>query len=132
MKYAYSQFSTVARTARLGFFFNARGGEQERSPLGLYKTLLHQLFLDALQLRNGFEARLRKKKAQVGNRDVTWTLAELREMFHDAIARVRNFRLDVFIDALDECQEDEVRLIVRDFARSAREARAQSSNLNVC
>jgi len=40
---------------------------------------------------------------------------ELSRFFHEAISKNRDFTIHVFVDALDECEDDEVSQTVRNF-----------------
>jgi hypothetical protein len=116
----------------LGFFFNARGSELERSPLGLYRTLLSQL---CRQSRSTFKAFLQlfaERQATFGTTNVSWRLSELADFFHGAITKPAVGNILLFVDALDECNEDEVRPFVRNFHTSAKDAILFGVNLRAC
>jgi ankyrin repeat protein len=94
----------------ISFFFNARGEDLEKSTLGMYRSLLYQLlktFPDLQIILKDFESRF----PQDGG---SYTLEEedLKAMFTAAIKSLKQRRLICFIDALDECDEDEIRDLV--------------------
>ena len=95
------------------FFFNARGAELENSPLGLYRSLLFQLLQKSKALMEGFLPRFLQKEPQCQGNKVIWQIREISEFFHSAISEMHSRPIYIFIDALDECEEDEVRKIVK-------------------
>lgn len=120
-------------TVRLVFFFNARGAEQERNAQGLFKTFLHQLIIESPFMRNRLLALFRKKRAMAGKRGIIWSPAELRDMFFDTIQFNSRTPVEIFVDALDECNDDEVRAIIAAFETCAANYVAKGSrNLKIC
>ncbi|KAH8892902.1 hypothetical protein GQ53DRAFT_718515, partial [Thozetella sp. PMI_491] len=107
MKFAVSEAKNRRNgTTILHFFFNARGSELERSTLGLYRSILLQL----LQASSDGQPIL--------NTDITdselssaheWTLQRLKELFGMAVVNYHSRPIVCYIDALDECEEDDVR-----------------------
>ncbi|OXV07870.1 hypothetical protein Egran_04368 [Elaphomyces granulatus] len=97
------------RTAVIAFFFNSRGSKLERSPLGMFRSLLHQLLQQVHPLLGGFLPKFRHQQEVNGVGGKDWLLEDVRDYFKDAIIRQcpRNYRIIVFIDALDECDEDD-------------------------
>lgn len=102
----------------LSFFFNARGSELEKSTLGLYRSLVFGLLssdpslLDALNhcTRSQCVSILSKEWGQ----EHEWLLQEILQNAVDLLAEHQR-RLFCYIDALDECPEDQVRDMVRYF-----------------
>lgn len=89
----------------LSFFFNARGNDLEKSTEGLYRTILLQL----LQHYKSYPQLLRV--LNVIPDDVKWTVEALETCFEKAI-RLVNIPIICFIDALDECDETQIRDMV--------------------
>ncbi|KAK5723175.1 hypothetical protein LTR17_013895 [Elasticomyces elasticus] len=92
----------------VSFFFNARGEELESSVVGMYRSLLFQLLQKAPDLRNVL-GEIENLKNDHGT---LWTIASLRELFVSAVRGLNNRRLKCFIDALDECDEEQVQDMV--------------------
>ncbi|QMW26206.1 hypothetical protein G4B84_001451 [Aspergillus flavus NRRL3357] len=92
----------------IAFFFNARGDKLERSTLGMYRSLLLQLLQRLPELQDVFESLELAMSTQAG-RPHKWVLESLKELFEQAVQRLGQHRLICFIDALDECAEDEIR-----------------------
>ncbi|KAJ9605559.1 hypothetical protein H2200_010216 [Cladophialophora chaetospira] len=134
MKYVASKNAQAEGVVRLVFFFNARGAEAEQNAEGLFKTFLHRLVCESRPMRNRLLTSYRKKKAMVGRRNtVTWDRAELRDLFFDALLFNQDSKVEIFVDALDECKENEVADIVAAFERcAAGYADRMSPDLKIC
>ncbi|OAG42284.1 hypothetical protein AYO21_03452 [Fonsecaea monophora] len=133
MKYIASEAPRPRGVVRLTFFFNARGGDEERNAQGLFKTFLHQLVQESPSMTSRLLTHFRRKKAKVGNRPVVWSPAELRDLFFETIQFNSRTAVEIFVDALDECKEEEVRTIIAAFERCAAESMAKRSrNLKIC
>ncbi|KFY76789.1 hypothetical protein V499_03666 [Pseudogymnoascus sp. VKM F-103] len=98
----------------MSFFFNARGGDLEKSTTGLYRSLLLQLLEKAPETRHildyygtsGFNAI--KETSD-------WPDEMLKEAFTRALEKLGEQRIVCYIDALDECPEDDVRDMISFF-----------------
>lgn len=114
MKFAYANAKkTMTDTIIISFFFNARGGVLEKSTLGMYRSLLVQLLEKLPELQNLFDS---LGSIAPNNDDFhTWNIEMVKDIFGRAIKNLGNRSLTCFIDALDECEEDEVREMVAFF-----------------
>lgn len=121
-----------ANTVCLNFFFNARGAQLEKSTLGLYRTLLFQLLQKSKATMAQFLPHFLEKEEQHLGEKVTWHLSEISNFFHSAISELLAARLYIFIDAMDECEEYEVRKMVRDFENSLVAAMSHGSTVKIC
>lgn len=108
LKYALDNHGARENDLVLSFFFHGRGGELQKTPLGLFRSLLHQILGGAPDaapdLVNTFETRCR----EFGNPGEKWQWheAELRGFFESSLLNVReNHPVWLFVDALDECGE---------------------------
>ncbi|KAJ9654991.1 hypothetical protein H2198_006036 [Neophaeococcomyces mojaviensis] len=111
------------------YFFNARAtGELEKSPLGLYRTILHRLLLEIPDIRENFGRHFNDKVES--NRTVTeWSLNELQEFLTSVAKTPRNLRVVMFVDALDEGDQREVRDMVSFLEDLTRHASHSASNI---
>ena len=91
----------------VSFFFHARGEELQKSTLGMYRSLLSQIFKKAPQLLKSLDMLIQQPI------NVTWTLAKLEKMFSDVIEKLGSVCLLCYIDALDECPEEQIRDLLR-------------------
>lgn len=115
----------------LSFFFNARGEELERSTLGLYRSLLWQLienFPDIGAVLDLFGTNAYRVLQRSG-----WQLEPLKQTLANAIEYFNGGReLHLFIDALDECSDDDVADMVSFFEELGERAAGHDLNLRIC
>ena len=101
---------TKAETSVISFFFNARGEDLEKSTLGMYRSLLYQILKTFPYLQTVLD-RLRPNVPREGE-TYRWEKDDLQDFFAAAIQNLGQRRLVCFIDALDECEEDQIRDLV--------------------
>jgi Cdc6-like AAA superfamily ATPase len=94
----------------LYFYFNARGGQLEKSFLGLYRSLLVQLVHVVPELVHKLDAL-----------DTPFDLPQLQGVLTSAITGLDR-QVWIFIDALDECREGDVQELI-DFLDELQEAK---------
>ncbi|KAH0553285.1 hypothetical protein GP486_006582, partial [Trichoglossum hirsutum] len=131
MKHALSQTQKILTDATIiSFFFNARGSILEKSTLGMYRSLLFQLLTAIPALQDVFIPifLVRTKHSDI----YEWNVKELQEICIKAVEGLQRNRLICFIDALDECEEDEVREMVEFLERLAEAAISSGTSLNIC
>ena len=111
-------------------FFNARGDELEGSTIGMYRALLFQLLKQMVNLQNVLD----NFHPSFGcpNKELTWTIELLLEHLSAVIARLGQRRLKCFIDALDECDEQQIREMVIFFEDLGQNALKNGTQLYVC
>lgn len=114
----------------ISFFFNARGEELERSTVGMYRALLFQLLSRAADLQKLLDDLYPASDHQI--QFPAWTVESLCELLSAAIAKLGQRRLKCFIDALDECDEEEIRGMVDFFEDLGQKARANGMELYIC
>jgi hypothetical protein len=115
------------------FFFNAGGDIEERTPLGMFRSLLYQL----LQYRHdelGSLAKVHQEKssnngAPIG---VTWQEIELRSFFQSMFERSSGTRTIIFLDAVDECELESTRELFDFFRKLTETAQDRGIALDVC
>lgn len=114
MKYALMQTNySLDGTIVLSFFFNARGDHLEKSTIGAYRSLLHELLKKIPSLKKVFQA-LDPMPQHIEFSHYQWTLANLEHFLCKAIQQllVEQKRVICFIDALDECDESDIRSMI--------------------
>ncbi|KAF5120440.1 Ankyrin repeat, PH and SEC7 domain containing protein secG [Metarhizium anisopliae] len=93
----------------ISFFFNARGANLEKSTIGMYRSLLLQLLERLPHLQGVFDS-LGLVTWSGGPRQ--WSVESLKELFQQAVQGLEKSSLVCFIDALDECDENQIRDMV--------------------
>jgi ankyrin repeat protein len=116
----------------INFFFNARGTAAERKPIGLFRSLLHQLFRRQRPLLANFLPKFRTKRDTL-KAGWEWQEGELSEYLSDVVTSAQVSSMIVFIDALDECEhESDIRRLVMFFSKLTSSAVSSNCKLNVC
>ncbi|EMD58768.1 hypothetical protein COCSADRAFT_165029 [Bipolaris sorokiniana ND90Pr] len=95
----------------LSFFFNARGEDIEKSTIGAYRSLLLQLLENLPALWNVFNSPSFLKVTK----DHQWNIETLKTLLEQAIQSLGDSSVVCFIDALNECEEEQVRDMVQFF-----------------
>jgi ankyrin repeat protein len=95
----------------ISFFFNARGDALERSPEGMYRQLLHQMLTKVTRLQSIIRASDIADLEQLG-----WPRQMLESLFKNCVLSSGQEHITCFIDALDECPEEDIRELI-DFLR---------------
>lgn len=93
------------------FFFNARGDVLEKTTIGLYRSILVQLLTKHKDLLSVLDY-----APNVGE----WTDDILKDLLREAIRELGNYRVVCFVDALDECHENQVRDMISFFGQLGR------------
>ncbi|ATY67161.1 NB-ARC and ankyrin domain [Cordyceps militaris] len=130
MDFAWQHFPEAKRSDNiLCFFFHPRGDDLEKSITGMYRSLLLQVFDKIPRLRHVLNCfRFTIKDGGIPN----WTTQHLKTLFSQAVQDLRQSPLTLFIDALDECDEDQIRDMVEYFQDIAEKTRQKCTMLRVC
>ena len=110
MKHAstYAEARCSARQHVLNFFFHARGGSLEISTDGLFRSLLHQLLE---KVPTVYES-LNKRRLGLAERQ-GWSSTLLKDTFREAVLSLDQDHLTCYIDAMDECQQNDIESIIQ-------------------
>ncbi|KAJ9603762.1 hypothetical protein H2200_011948 [Cladophialophora chaetospira] len=115
---------------RLSYFFNARGEELEKSTVGMYRALLFQLLNTAVDMQELLDGLCPSLISHVD--DHSWTLEELSKLLFAAIGQLGKRRLKCFVDALDECDEQQVQEMIILFEDLGQIAVQNGTELYIC
>ncbi|KAJ3481732.1 hypothetical protein NLG97_g7751 [Lecanicillium saksenae] len=131
MKFLYLRTKAMDsddRALTISFFFNARGEYLAKSITGMYRSLLLQLlegFADLQAVLDDPELTPRDQSGCPG-------LNVLKSLFRAAVSGLERRCLTCFIDALDECDEQEVMDMVQYFEELAEYLTPRSISLRIC
>ncbi|KAL8294757.1 hypothetical protein RB600_000626 [Gaeumannomyces tritici] len=137
MKYALRALPSIYGTDTLAFsfFFHGRGNELQRTPLGLLRSLLHQLLKHvpgALPDLIDYYEKKRKTEGEPGEK-WQWDLQPLRDFLKSSLPRIlERFPVILFIDALDECGEKPARELISQFESLLSSVPPNGSQFGVC
>jgi ankyrin repeat protein len=114
----------------ISFFFNARGEDIEKSTIGTYRSLLLQLLRRLPKLQSVFESLGLAGLGFITN--YQWTIESLKTLLELAIKDLGESFVVCFIDALDECEEDQIRDMIQFFEHIGELAMLNSIRFRVC
>lgn len=109
LKTKLSASSVGANTLVLHYFSHGRGTDLQKTPAGLFRTLLHQLLRKAANPWTDLLEAFRTYCRAYGEpgQDWHWHTSELQEFFERRLARVLETNtVWLLLDALDECGEE--------------------------
>ncbi|KAF7511557.1 hypothetical protein GJ744_004145 [Endocarpon pusillum] len=96
----------------LEFFYNARGTEMQRTPLGMLRSLLNQLFRQDSVTCTSVREVYKEKRTAFGldKRNWEWQRPELESiLLHAVVTSAQHQPVTIFVDALDEAGEQSAR-----------------------
>ncbi|KAH7008773.1 Pfs, NACHT and ankyrin domain protein [Ilyonectria destructans] len=131
MKFAYSSMKSKARgrhAITASFFFNARGEYLEKSISGMYRSLLLQLLQGFPDLQAVFD----DPNLVAQSQDGCPSLDDLKDLFRSAVFALGQRSLTCFVDALDECDEQQVMDMVQYFEELAEHSTQRGIPLRIC
>ncbi|KAH8649522.1 hypothetical protein BGZ61DRAFT_511306 [Ilyonectria robusta] len=110
------------------FFFNARGEYLEKSISGMYRSLLLQLLEGFPDLQEVFDDPDLVPRSQTN----CPSLNVLKSLFRSAISALGERSFTCFVDALDECDEQQVMDLVEYFEDLAEHCTETGVRLQIC
>ncbi|KAI0402421.1 pfs domain-containing protein [Xylaria palmicola] len=124
-----STYATQSDSIAIAYFFNARGGNLEKSAEGMYRSLLHQLLQKLPNLTSLEHPHIPQKASST---PAQWHIRVLEDLLSRAIAKLGDLSLMCFVDAIDECNESEVRGMVKLFEQLGKSALSNNVKLAIC
>ena len=104
------------------FFFHGRGSLIQKSPLGLFRSLLHQILQQLPGLLTEFASLYHRRCDTEGRNGQKWDWRErdLQNFFTSRVTETaKTLPMRIYIDALDECGQDPAISLVEFFSRVA-------------
>ena len=130
MKFALEHTQRSRDVTTISFFFNARGDDLERSTVGMYRSLLLQLLERVPKLQEVLDS---VDSVSTNSDDKSlWSIDLLKDTLRFALENFDQQRLVCFVDALDECAEDEIRDMVEFFEELGQLTIKNQMRLQVC
>lgn len=131
MKFIYQRMKNGDQKGHVltaSFFFNARGEYLEKSIIGMYRSLLLQLLQGFPELQSVFEDYeiIPRSQADCPPLDV------LKNLFQSAVLRLGKRSFTCYVDALDECDEQQTVEMVEYFEDLAESAMEHDVRLRIC
>ncbi|KAM5349335.1 hypothetical protein ACJ41O_005840 [Fusarium nematophilum] len=119
----------------LSFFFHGRGANLQRTPLGLFQSLLHQLLCKVPDALQDLVATFQQRCETVGKPGEKWQWhpRELPRLFESSLPKILRTRpVWLFIDALDECGQKNAVKLVREFKSLLQGLPCTGSQFHIC
>lgn len=105
------------RALVVSFFFHGRGTDLQKTRVGLYRSLLHQILLQVPNAAPRLLSTYTEKCKTIGQQGCDWQWRQ-DELWASLVSSVevalRDRTVWLFLDALDECGEDEAITIIQD------------------
>ncbi|VUC27492.1 unnamed protein product [Clonostachys rosea] len=134
MKFAYNHTTESSRdlagSAIVAFFFNARGEVLEKTTVGMYRSLLSQIFQHFPELAYILDKFT--SKSQRHSVTFEWTVETMQTILSEIVGELDTRSLILFIDALDECDPEEIRDMVEYFEELGSKAFQNNTKLRIC
>ena len=122
--------SSLYRDLIIKFFFNGQGAETEKSPEGLYRALLHQLFR---QFPGAFAELSEAYNGTATLNQWSWDTQELQEFLRLGMPRVLEQNpVWIFVDALDECGQSSANEVVTALGVLQKSCNSAKQKLGIC
>ncbi|KAI3578936.1 ankyrin repeat-containing domain protein [Fusarium oxysporum f. sp. albedinis] len=119
----------------LSFFFLARGSEEQKTPFGFWRSVLHQLLPFAPDTLTGLVDTFVSRSENRGGHRTSWEwhMNELRECFKSSIAEALEKRsVWLFVDALDEVGEEIARGFVDELEMFIKDLPSTRNSFRMC
>jgi hypothetical protein len=131
MKFALTNArKTMKGKVVIGFFFNARGEAMEKSTVGTYRSLLLQLLERLPALQCIFDSFGISRLSISTN--YQWSVESLKMLLERAIKLLGESSVVCFIDALDECEEQQIREMIQFFEHIGELAVSADISFRIC
>ncbi|KAJ1326978.1 ankyrin repeat domain-containing protein 50 [Microdochium nivale] len=131
MKFVLDEMSkdSDSSTVVISFFFHKDGSEMQKSIRGLYQSLILQLLIRFPYLQTLLlEDRMRADPTPIQY----WTVSALQALLLKAVYSIRDTRLLCLIDAVDECESDEIRQMISFFGSLSASAAFKDLPFYIC
>ncbi|KAL8348370.1 hypothetical protein RB598_001598 [Gaeumannomyces tritici] len=127
------QGTTSTPTLNITFFFHGRGTELQKSSIGLFRALLHQIGDTYPRAIRGLIKQYLKYREETTSA-WSWRTQDLEDLLiSEAIPTLlQRTNLSIYIDALDECGEAEARRLVSFFSRAYDRSSSHAFRLSIC
>ncbi|KAL8310357.1 hypothetical protein RB597_010277 [Gaeumannomyces tritici] len=121
----------------LSFFFHGRGVELQKTPLGLFRSLLHQVLSQAPDASPDLVGTFERNRKEIGQpgKKWEWHQEQLQSFFELSLSNVLKTRpVWLFVDALDECGKKHAVKLVEKFKSLLKSlpSRASFKQLRIC
>lgn len=137
MNYALNALQSTNRDGQVlaSFFFDGTGTSLQKSQLGLFRSLLHQILCQVDDLKARFATQFNDRWEQRGTPGVDWEweLKEIQAFLKDCVmTSTTSPHIRIFVDALDESGETNALEIVSYFESLSSSCSTVLDNPSIC
>ena len=140
LKYALQKFTndeciTQNKQITLFFFFHGRGAELQRTTLGFFQSILHQILDQVPSALSDLVQDFKRNCEAKGNPGEKWKWheAEFRGFFKQSIPKIlEEHSIRMFVDAIDESGDKVARELVREFQSLLEPCTKSNSTFLIC
>jgi len=130
MKFALNSIrESMKHTIAISFFFNARGDDLQKTTAGMYRSILLQLLERLPALQDIFNS-LGLVTRNVDHHQ--WSVESLKQLLELAVQSLAHTSVTCFVDALDECDEVQVRDMISFFENIGEMTASTQTSFRVC
>src|SRR5271156_3844022 len=123
------------KLATISFFFHGRGAEIQRTPLGLFRSLLYQLLERFPGLLSDIVQTFDRNCKNIGpaGEKWTWRQQDLREFLETGLPKIlEQSAIRILVDALDECGAGDAQKLLDLFRRLGSKCSSAKYGLSIC
>ncbi|CAG9993969.1 unnamed protein product [Clonostachys byssicola] len=137
MKFAVTMMKQREPNERvLSFFVHGRGAELQKTPLGMFRALLHsmlELFPDYLSsLTSQFNDQEKRRGSYQENR-WQWQESELKKIMSEILTKgTKKQPIVLFVDALDECGKHHAKSLLSYFRDLMEDVKREGAQVKIC
>ncbi|KAI9892636.1 MAG: hypothetical protein M1814_001329 [Vezdaea aestivalis] len=138
MRYASEAAELQGGWLLISFFFHGSGSEIQRSPLGLLRSLLHQLLPQTPDLLRDFNSIYQRRCDTEGQFEEKWKwdVSELKKFIkHHVMQSSQRYQIRAYIDGLDECGTEAALGLIEFFdtiTASSTDNQEPNTSLSIC
>jgi len=119
----------------LSFFFHGRGTSLQKTPLGFFRSVLHQLLCSVPHALPTVVSTYQERCERMGafGEKWEWHLSELQDFFRSSLPKIlEGHSVRLFVDALDECGEESAVELAYGFKTLLQQLPPSASRFHIC
>ncbi|KAI1176300.1 hypothetical protein F4777DRAFT_578158 [Nemania sp. FL0916] len=124
--------NTIPHGLIAAYYFNARGGVLEKTPVGMMRSLVYQILSQDNDLYETLGPSFREQQRLGRGDDLQWRVSELKGLIRSIVRQQQSKPLLLLVDALDECDDQDVRDVVSFFEILSIDAIKSRVVLRIC
>ena len=117
------------------FFFHGRGTDIQKTTLGLFRSILHQILIQRPEVCQDLSSIFKDQCDRQGRVGEQWSWHEndLQDFFLRNVIKVAETQpVRIYVDALDECGDTAARKLVTFFERVMKQLESSSVSFHLC